>query len=208
MNTVVMSPLIMDRMVRAVEKVRERMLRVGGALNAAGIPYAIIGGNAVGAWVATVNEEAVRNTKDVDILLDQSGLERAKEILRDAGFFYHHAAGLDFFRDGQKSKFADSVHVILGGKKVRQEYATAAPTPDQSVLFPAGVRILNLASLLTMKLTSFRLKDQVHILDLIGVGLVDESFMDQVPEVLRPRLRQMLDSPEIERTPEGVDDPD
>ncbi|HEY4262062.1 MAG TPA: hypothetical protein VGM98_17970, partial [Schlesneria sp.] len=64
------STVVLDRMVQAVEKVRERLLRTARALDAARVPYAIIGGNAVAAWVATVDEAAVRNTRDVDILLN------------------------------------------------------------------------------------------------------------------------------------------
>jgi hypothetical protein len=40
----------LDRMVRAVEKVRERLLRATSALERAGIAYAVAGGNAVAAW--------------------------------------------------------------------------------------------------------------------------------------------------------------
>ena len=39
--------LVLERMVRAVEKVRERLLRATAALDAAGVLYAVIGGNAV-----------------------------------------------------------------------------------------------------------------------------------------------------------------
>ena len=39
-----------DRMIAAVEAVKERMLRAAGALELAGIPYAVAGGNAVAAW--------------------------------------------------------------------------------------------------------------------------------------------------------------
>ena len=60
---------ILDRMVRAVEKVRERLHRTVRALEDAKIPYAVTGGNAVAAWVARVDEAAVRNTPDIDILL-------------------------------------------------------------------------------------------------------------------------------------------
>jgi hypothetical protein len=51
-----------------------------------------------------------------------------------------------------------------------------------------------------MKLTSFRLKDKVHVLDLIGVGLVDETWLDQIPDPLVPRLKELLESPERERS--------
>ncbi|HKM55913.1 MAG TPA: hypothetical protein VJY33_21080, partial [Isosphaeraceae bacterium] len=55
----------LERMVRAVEKVRDRLLRAARALEASKIPYAVVGGNAGAAWVARVDESAVRNTQDV-----------------------------------------------------------------------------------------------------------------------------------------------
>ena len=41
------------------------------------VPYAVAGGNAVAAWVSRVDEAAVRNTQDVDILLRRSDLSAA-----------------------------------------------------------------------------------------------------------------------------------
>lgn len=55
--------LILERMVRAVEKVRERLARATSALEKAKVPYAVVGGNAIAVWVATVDEAAVRNTR-------------------------------------------------------------------------------------------------------------------------------------------------
>jgi hypothetical protein len=52
-------------MVTAVEKVRERLGRAARELEQARIPYAIVGGNAVAAWVSEVDESA----RHVDILL-------------------------------------------------------------------------------------------------------------------------------------------
>ena len=45
-------------MVSAVEKVRDRLRRTVVALEGAGIPDAVIGGNAVAAWVSEVDEAA------------------------------------------------------------------------------------------------------------------------------------------------------
>jgi hypothetical protein len=59
----------LERMVRAVEKVRDRLLRATAALEEAGVPYAVVEGNAVAAWVSRVDEAAVRNTQDVDIAI-------------------------------------------------------------------------------------------------------------------------------------------
>jgi len=51
-------------MALGVERVRDRLLRASAALEAAGIAYAIVVGNAVAAWVATIDVAAVRNTQD------------------------------------------------------------------------------------------------------------------------------------------------
>src|SRR5215470_16975428 len=85
-NVVVMGPEILDRMEQAVAKVRERLLRATGALNQAGVAYAVVGGNAVASWVATVDEGAVRNTRDIDILVRRSDLPVVTAVLEQAGF--------------------------------------------------------------------------------------------------------------------------
>src|SRR5438270_10106524 len=83
-QTVGMSVDILDRMERAVAKVRERLLRATSALNQAGLPYAVAGGNAVASWVATVDEGAVRNTRDIDLLVRRSDLPAIATALEGA----------------------------------------------------------------------------------------------------------------------------
>lgn len=65
----------LDRVVNAVEKVRQRLLRIAAALEAAGVPYAVAGGNAVALWISRVDEAAVRNTRDVQILVRRDDFE-------------------------------------------------------------------------------------------------------------------------------------
>src|SRR5438067_7939718 len=101
------------RMERAVEKVQERLERATVALEQAGIPYAIIGGHAVRAWVAQADEAAVRTTRDVDILLRRSDFPSARAAMEAAGFTYRHAKSTDMFLDGSKSKTRDAVHVLF-----------------------------------------------------------------------------------------------
>src|SRR5437588_7507764 len=85
-RTVGMGQDILDRMERAVAKVRERLLRATAALNQAGLPYAVVGGNAVASWVATIDEGAVRNTRDVDLLVRRDDLSAITSVLEQAGF--------------------------------------------------------------------------------------------------------------------------
>src|SRR4051812_3372484 len=88
---------LLDRMVLAVERVRDRLRRATAALEAEKIPYAVAGGNAVAAWVATIDTAAVRNTQDVDILLRRVDLDRAAAALEKAGFVRRHVAGIEMF---------------------------------------------------------------------------------------------------------------
>ena len=85
---VLLGPFSLDRAVSAVEKVRERLLHATAALENAGLAYAVAGGNAVAAWVTRVDEAAVRNTRDVDILLRRADLDAARIALENAGFVY------------------------------------------------------------------------------------------------------------------------
>ena len=109
-------PVSWERMIGAVEKVRDRLLRATAALERAGVPYAVAGGNAVAAWVSRVDEAAVRNTQDVDILLRRADLEAAKQALEAAGFSYRHSSSIDMFLDGPGAKAQRSACRFRCGK--------------------------------------------------------------------------------------------
>jgi len=181
-----------ERMIRAVERVRERLLRAAAALDQADVPYAVAGGNAVAAWVSRVDEAA---TQDVDILIPRSHFSQAAEALAAAGFVYRHAASVDMFLDGPQAKARDAVHVVFAGEKVRPEYALPAPDVQESEATPT-FRLLGLEALVRMKLTSFRDKDRTHLRDLIDVGLIDATWVARLPPQIAPRLQLLLDNPE------------
>jgi hypothetical protein len=182
-------------MIRAVEKVRARLDRAVAALEGAGIPYAVAGGNAVAAWVSRVDEAAVRNTQDVDILLRRDDLERAKSALSAAGFVFRHVKGVDLFLDGPGAKARDALHVVFAGEKVLPDYS--APAPNVTEVDSSGpFRVVDIEALVRMKLTSYRLKDRVHVLDMIGVGLIDDSWTERFSPELAARLQELLDNPE------------
>jgi hypothetical protein len=184
-----------ERMSNAVENVRRRLLRAARALDDARVPYAVAGGNAVAAWVSRVDEAAVRNTQDVDIVLRRADLPAARKALEQAGFVYRHVASIDMFLDGPAAKARDAVHIVFAAEKVRADYA--APVPDVSESEETKTfRLLSLDALVRMKLTSFRDKDRVHLRDLMDVGLVDAGWLDKVPSSLKPRLQELLDNPE------------
>ena len=80
-------------------------------------------------------------------------------------------------------------------RKLRPEHVTPSPDVAQSER-AAEFQVISLDALVQMKLNSNRLKDRVHLLDLIGVGLVDHSWPARLPGELAPRLQQLLDNPD------------
>src|SRR5262245_8463540 len=160
-----------ERSMAAAEAVKQRMQRFTAALNQAGVPYAVIGGNAVASWVGSIDEEAVRNTKDVDILLRRQDREAAKAAATASGFLHHETTDVHMFLDGPKAKPSQAVHLLFAEEKVKPEDLVPAP-PIADYVDREQVRIVGLEALVSMKLTSFRLKDRVHLLDMIGVSLI------------------------------------
>src|SRR5213083_1613458 len=126
-QTVSMGVEILDRMERAVAKVRERLLRATAALNQAGVPYAAVGGNAVASWVATVDEGAVRNTRDVDLLVRRDDLPAVTAALERVGFVSGTLLDVVMFRDGEEGKPSEAVHLLFAGEKTRPDHLLPAP---------------------------------------------------------------------------------
>lgn len=190
----VLGPFSLDRVVRAVELVRQRLLRATAALEAAGIPYAVAGGNAVALWVSRVDVSAVRNTSDVDLLVRRVDLEAIQTALAAVGFEYRHVDGIDVFLDGPGGKARDGVHVIFDGETVRPGEPLPNPAVTES---EAGgeYRVLNLRALVQIKLTAYRDKDRTHLRDLLEVGLIDGSWLPYYPAELADRLRALIETP-------------
>jgi hypothetical protein len=185
----------LERMVRAVEKVRERLLKAASVLENAGIPYAVAGGNAVAAWVSSVDEAAVRNTQDVDIVIRRADFPAVVAAMTAAGFHYAQVLDVEAFLDSIDSNPRNAVHILFAGEKVKPNYE--APVADVTESDRGeSFQVLKLEALVRMKLTSFRDKDRTHLRDFIGVGLIDATWPEKFPPPLAARLQGLLDNPE------------
>lgn len=182
-------------MIEAVEAVRQRALRAARALSEAGIPYAVTGGNAVAAWVARVDRAAVRNTQDVDLLVQRSDLPAIREALEGAGFHYREILGVTCFLETADSHPRDAVHLVFAGEKVKPNDFAPTASIDERVE-AEDYEIVDLEPLVRMKLTSFRTKDRMHLLDMISIGLIDAEWTAKFPATLADRLQQLVDNPE------------
>src|SRR5690242_17755210 len=183
-----------ERALMAAEKVKERLRRATRALDAAGVPYAVAGGNAVAEWVARADEGAVRNTRDVDLLIRRIDLPAARTALEAAGFLYFQLLDVDMFIDGPQGRPSEAVHILFAAEKMRQHDEHTLPGIDESER-AVEFQVASLEALVRMKLIAYRRKDQVHLLDLIGVGLLDAAWPARLPPPLGARLQQLLDDP-------------
>ena len=195
-------PVSWRRMSEGIEKVKDRLLRATAALEEEGIPYAVIGGNAVAAWVSRVDDSVVRNTRDVDLLVRREDMAAITLAMEARGFKHRSVSILggkgriEMFLDGPGAKARDGVHLIFAGEKVNPE--SPEPSPGVEDVDPSlgDFRLLDLAPLVMMKLTSNRDKDRVHLRDMISIGMIDEGFLPRLPPSLRPRLQALLDDPD------------
>jgi len=116
----------------AAERVKERLRRATRALDDAHVPYAVVGGNAVAEWVARIDDEAVRNTRDFEILVRRADFAAARSALEAAGFVYHQVLDVDLFTDGPQAKPSAGVHLLFAGEKVQADHELPNPQLDES----------------------------------------------------------------------------
>ena len=145
-------------------------------------------------WVSTVDEAAVRNTRDLDGMIRRSDLDQVREVFEAEGFTHRHLAGLDVFLDSADASVRDAVHLVFAGEIVRRCEPAENPPIDARVS-TVEFSVLDLAALVQIKLTDLRDKDRTHIRDLIEVGPLDDSWIPRLPKALAMRLKSILDDP-------------
>jgi len=173
-----------------VEQLLARMRQFHAALDGAGIPYRIVGGLATFIHVYARDSGKARLTDDVDAAVSRSDLPRIIAAAEAAGLRYRHVAGVDMLVEAGAPRAKSAVHLVFVNEKVRPGYLEPVPAsePDRT---NEGILIAPVADLVHMKLTSFRLKDKVHIQDLDSVGLITPEIEAGLSEPLRARLAEV-----------------
>lgn len=72
----------------------------------------------------------------------------------------------------------NAVHIVYAAEKVRDDNLDVAPDVTESF---DDVSVVAPDALIHMKLISYRRIDQVHLLDMIDVGLLDASWLPRFP---------------------------
>ncbi len=161
---------------KRVEQLLELAAVVERAFSAAGLDYRVIGGLATYLYVEEREPDAGRLTRDIDIVVRRGDLDAIAEAVRPFGLVHRHVAGVDMLmQPGESARRA--VHMVfsdlpeLGARRVLN-----------------GLRLVPVEHLIRMKLTSFRLKDQMHLKDLDEAGAITAEVEATLSEALRERL--------------------
>jgi hypothetical protein len=192
MPVTIPSPGLWEKHIMALDKVTERMEKVSRALGEAGVPFALVGGQAVAIWVASKEPAAVRTTKDVDILLRREDLPQARAAALKIDFDYLEILGVGMFLDRTDPNPRNAVHIVWAGEKVRPENLHPAPTIEKLETLEPGKPVVSLAALVSMKLLANRDQDRVHLRDMIDVGLVNRDLLKEIPADLSAGLDALL----------------
>jgi hypothetical protein len=176
---------------RGVEQIIDIVRRFAGALAEAGIPYRVVGGLGVFLHIERVDPLLARLTRDVDVAVARADLQRIREVVAAHGLAYRHAAGVDMFVDASNPQARSAVHLVFVAELVRSDYAEPVPPFSEAMRTSEGITVAPVADLLRMKLTSFRLKDRVHVQDLDRAGLITREVEASLSDRLRARLDEV-----------------
>jgi len=174
-----------------VEQLFEVLQRVTAALRKAGIEHRVVGGLAVFLHVSEKDPLAARLTRDIDLAVDRGDLGRIAQAVRPFGFEYRHSAGIDMLVDAAQPSAKSAVHLIMVEEKVRPHYPETVPGFSAPVETKEHILLAPVEDLVRMKLTSYRLRDRVHIQDLDRVGLIDPGIEAKLPAELQRRLAEI-----------------
>lgn len=166
--------------------------RITSPLMAAGVPHELIGGLAVLVHVEEADPEQSTLTRDVDLMVRRSDLDRVIEIASRNGFRFRHVRGVDMLMYGETDSARNAVHLVFSGERVRPEQTLPNPPiqPESKSIHGEKVFVIPVADLVRMKLSANRDKDRVHIRSMDAAGLITPPLENQLPDELRARLRQ------------------
>ncbi len=175
------------------DQIFDRIKQLHSLLTAAAIPYRIVGGMAVFIHVFEKDPLRARLTADVDAAIHRDRLPMLIERAKEAGWEYSHLAGVDMLVDSEQPKARSAVHLVFLNEKVRPDYLEPVPSSPPATT-QEGILLAPVSDLVRMKLTSYRLKDRVHLQDLDSVGLITPEIERQLPALLLARLAEVRTS--------------
>ena len=167
------------------DAVHQTMRHVAAAFDTAGVPYAIVGGMAVNA------HHHSRTTKDVDFLITSAGWAELRKMV---------AAGKFNSMPGRPRRFIDPTTnvsfdiLIAGGFPGSGEPGPISyPNPVDVSTMVDDLRVIDLPTLVQLKLAAGRYQDFADVVNLIRENSLDESFETKLAVSIRGDFFECLE---------------
>lgn len=161
-----------DMFFQGTDPVHQTMNRVVAKLDEAKIPYAIVGGMAVNA------HHHERTTKDVDFLVTAQGLKTFRDCYVHKEFAPVAGRPRRFVDPSNNVCFDLLVAGLFPG--TGKPGPIAFPNPTDVVEVIENRCVVNLPTLVQLKLAARRYQDFADVVNLIRVHNLDESFLSQL----------------------------
>jgi hypothetical protein len=168
------------------DRVHKTQRRVAAKLAKANIPYAVVGGMAVKA------HGHEQTTGDVDILLTREGFRSFRRLFVPGAYGPVPNRPLRFLDRRQRT----TIDFVITGSFPRDGNPgpIAFPDPAQVCETIAGVRVVNLTTLIQLKLAARRFQDLGDVENLMRVHNLDESFLPRLHPAVREQFLDCLEA--------------
>lgn len=171
------------RLFMGQSEVNKSLVRITKQLEELGVPYAVAGG------MAMIAHGYLRFTDDVDILVTREGLERLHEAVDGRGWIrpFSKSKNLRDASTGVKIEFLLTGDYPGDGKPK----PVAFPSPEGVASEIQGIKYLNVATLINLKLASYmtgmdRAKDLGDVQELMKMLGLSVELADSVDPYVRP----------------------
>jgi hypothetical protein len=181
-----------DMFFQGNDRVHQTMRRVADQLEEAKIPYAIAGGMAVNA------HRHERTTKDVDFLLTHEGLNRFRALFVPSPFPAVPGRPRRFLDPETGVTFDVLVTGLFPGSGRPGPVAFPDPTEVAEVI--ENRQVVNLPTLIQLKLAARRYQDFADVVNLIHVHQLDESFLPRLLPAVHADFIECLEEKRREDT--------
>jgi hypothetical protein len=175
-----------DRFFEGRDDVHQTLRRLVKRLERLGIPYAIVGGMAVNAHGHR------RTTNDVDVLLTREGFEEFRKHFVPKNYKVADPKRQRRLTDRSNDVAVD---VLLTGlfPGSGKPGPVAFPDPAQASEFVRKTRVVNLPTLIQLKLAARRWRDFADVVDLISVHNLDKSYLERLHPSVRKDFIECLE---------------
>ena len=181
-----------NQVFRTLERITKR-------LDELGVPYALAGG------LALFLHGYRRFTEDVDLLVTRDGLATIHQRLEGLGYVppFEGSKNLRDVESGVKIEFLVQGEFPGDGKPKPVSF----PNPSAVAVLIDGVRVIQLTTLVELKLVSGsapgRLKDLADVQELVKLLKLTEDFAEQLHPIVRDSYREQWHA--VRESPAGPD---